>query len=156
MYISLCNIFRRSRPEVFCKKSVLRNFTKFTGKHLHLSIFYNKVAAPHSATLFKKRLWHRCFFVTFAKFLRTLFLTEHLWWLLLHFKVAAINSIHPLPFISHKKSEGDEITQRKSCKIDNVCTSSDLNDMNNNSCYSWHQRNTLWIIIPEAATGDAL
>ena len=26
--------FRRSHPEVFCKKLVLRNFAKFTGKHL--------------------------------------------------------------------------------------------------------------------------
>ena len=25
---------RSSRPEVFCKKGVIRNFTKFTGKHL--------------------------------------------------------------------------------------------------------------------------
>ena len=25
------NTFRSSRPEVFCKKSVLRNFAKFTG-----------------------------------------------------------------------------------------------------------------------------
>ena len=33
--------------------------------------------------LIKKRLWHRCFPVTFAKFLRTPFLTEHLRWLLL-------------------------------------------------------------------------
>ena len=31
-----------------------------------------------------KRLWHRCFLVNFVKFLRTLFLTEHLWWLLLY------------------------------------------------------------------------
>ena len=31
----------------------------------------------------KKRLWHRCFPVNFTKFLRTLFLTEHLRWLLL-------------------------------------------------------------------------
>ena len=29
-------------------------------------------------------LWHRCFPVNFAKFLRTPFLTEHLRWLLLH------------------------------------------------------------------------
>ena len=35
------------------------------------------------ATLSKKRLWHRCFPVNFGKFLRTPFLTEHLWWLLL-------------------------------------------------------------------------
>ena len=30
---------------------------------------------------FKKRLWHRCFSVNFAKFLRTSILTEHVWWL---------------------------------------------------------------------------
>ena len=35
------------------------------------------------ATLTKKRLWHRCFPVNITKFLRTPFLTEHLWWLLL-------------------------------------------------------------------------
>ena len=28
-------------------------------------------------------LWHRCFPLKFAKFLRTSFLNEHLWWLLL-------------------------------------------------------------------------
>ena len=38
---------------------VLRNFAKFTGKHLCLSLFFNKVAGP-------------------AKFLRTTFPTEHL------------------------------------------------------------------------------
>ena len=32
----------------------------------------------------KKRLWHRCFPVNFAKFLRTTFLTEHPRWLLLN------------------------------------------------------------------------
>ena len=35
---------RSSRPEVFYKKGVLRNFTKFTGKHLRQSLFFNKVA----------------------------------------------------------------------------------------------------------------
>ena len=35
------------------------------------------------ATLLKKTLWHRCFPVNFAKFLRTPFLTEHLRRLLL-------------------------------------------------------------------------
>ena len=35
---------RSSRPEVLCKKGVLRNFTKFTGKHLRQSLFFNKVA----------------------------------------------------------------------------------------------------------------
>ena len=34
-------------------------------------------------TLLKKRLWQRCFPVNFAKYLRTPFFIEHLWWLLL-------------------------------------------------------------------------
>ena len=75
--------FRSSRPEVLCKKGVLRNFTKFTGKHLCQSLFLNKVAGLRPATLLKKRLWHRCFSVNFVRFLRTPFSIEYLWWLLL-------------------------------------------------------------------------
>ena len=59
-------------------------FKKFTGKQLCQSLFLNKVASLRPATLLKKRLWHKCFPVNFAKFLRTLFLTEHLRWLLLN------------------------------------------------------------------------
>ena len=44
--------------------------------------FLIKLQGP--AALLKKRLWHRCFPVNFAKFLRTLFFTEHLQWLLLY------------------------------------------------------------------------
>ena len=36
--------FRSSRPEVFCKKGVLKNFTKFQGKHQCHSLFFTKVA----------------------------------------------------------------------------------------------------------------
>ena len=36
---SKANIVRSSCPEVFCKEIVLRNFTKFTGKHLCHSLF---------------------------------------------------------------------------------------------------------------------
>ena len=57
------------------KKVFLGNFAKFTGKHQCQSLFFNKVAGP---TLSKKKLWHRCFPVNFAKFLRAPFLTEHL------------------------------------------------------------------------------
>ena len=32
--------FRSSRPEVFCKKGVLRNFARFTGKHLWHGYFW--------------------------------------------------------------------------------------------------------------------
>ena len=69
---------RSSRPKVFRKKSVLRNFAKFTGKHPCQSLFFNKLAGLKSPTLLRKRLWYRCFPVNSAKFLRTPFLTEHL------------------------------------------------------------------------------
>ena len=52
------------------RKGVLRNFAKFTRKHLCQSLFFNKVAGLRPATLLKKRLWHRCFPVNFVKFLR--------------------------------------------------------------------------------------
>ena len=79
------HLFRSSRLEVFCKKGVLKNFAKFARKHLCQSLFFNKVSGLRSATLLKTRVWHRCFLVNFAKFLRTPFLTERLWWLLLPF-----------------------------------------------------------------------
>ena len=53
-------------PEVFCLKSVLKNFTKLTRKQ---NLFLNEVLGP--ATLLKKRLWHRCLPVNFAKTLKT-------------------------------------------------------------------------------------
>ena len=53
--------------ELPCKKDVLRNFAKFTGKHLCQRLFFNKVAGLRSATLLKKRLWHRRFPVIFSK-----------------------------------------------------------------------------------------
>ena len=34
-----------SRPEVFCKKGILRNFAKFTGKHLCQSLLLIKLQA---------------------------------------------------------------------------------------------------------------
>ena len=65
-----------------CRSSVKKRcywiFTKFTGKHLCQSLFFNK------ENLFKKRLWHRCFPVNFVKLLIRTFFTEHLWWLLLN------------------------------------------------------------------------
>ena len=67
---------RSSRPIVFCKKSVFKNLAKFTRKHLCQSLFLTKV--PLLALTLR-----RCFYVDFAKFLRTPFCIEHLWWLLL-------------------------------------------------------------------------
>ena len=60
------------------KKGVLRIFSKFTGNHLCQSFFFNKVAGPKGfikkgaleqvCNFIKKRLWHSCFPMNFAKF----------------------------------------------------------------------------------------
>ena len=63
--INMREIGRKNRAtevqssEVLCRKGVLRNFTKVTGKHLCHSLFFNKVAGLRPATLLKKKLWHR-------------------------------------------------------------------------------------------------
>ena len=64
---------RSSHQKCSARKDVLRNFAKFTGKHLCQVLFFNKVADPELATLLIKRLWHRCFPMNFAKFLRAPF-----------------------------------------------------------------------------------
>ena len=79
----LCHSTESTHPEMFCEKGVLKNFAKFTGKHLCQTFSFSKVAVLTPATLFKKKLLHRCFPVNFAKFLRTPFCIEHLWWLCL-------------------------------------------------------------------------
>ena len=73
MYHLLHN--RQKKPlEVFSMKSVLKDFVKFTGKHLCRSLFLNEVAGLRPATSLKNRLLHICFTVNFAKCLRTPFL----------------------------------------------------------------------------------
>ena len=47
---------QKEPPELFYKKDVLKNYAKFTGKHLCQSLFFNKVAYLRPATLLKKRL----------------------------------------------------------------------------------------------------
>ena len=78
------SIVRSSHRRCSIKKGVLRNFTKFKGKHLCQSLFINKNAGLRPAILLKKRLWHKCFPVNFAKFLKTSFLQNTSGRLLLH------------------------------------------------------------------------
>ena len=75
---------------VLWKKVFLENFTKFTGKHLCQILFFNKVVSLRPATLLQKRLWHRCFPLNFAKFLRLFFYSTPL--------VAASKSINLVKF----------------------------------------------------------
>ena len=70
------------------KEGVLKDFAKFTGKHLCQSFSFNEVAI-WGLQLYQKRD-HRCFTANFPKFLRTLFFLEQLRWLLL--SVVTLNS----------------------------------------------------------------
>ena len=58
------------------KKVVLRNFAKFTGKHLCQSLFFKKVAGLRPATLLKKRL-SQVFSCEFFEITKNTFSTEH-------------------------------------------------------------------------------
>ena len=66
---------RSSRPEVFRKKAVLRNFVKFTGKNLCQRLFLTGLQL-----YFKKWLWKRCFPVNFGKFLSRYFRPKLVHW----------------------------------------------------------------------------
>ena len=46
---------KQSHPKVFCKKGVLENFAKFTGKHLCQSLFFNKVSGLAQSMLLLKK-----------------------------------------------------------------------------------------------------
>ena len=53
--------FRSSRPEMFCKKAVLRDFPKFTRKHLCQSLFITKVAGQGRQLYLKRDPVSWCF-----------------------------------------------------------------------------------------------
>ena len=57
---------RSSRRNYNIKKGVLKNCAIFSGKQLCWSLF-----------LLKKRLWHKCFLVNLAKFIKTPFLQNN-------------------------------------------------------------------------------
>ena len=57
--------YKSRRTDVFCKKGILKNLTRFTGKHLYQSLFLKKVAGLRPANS-----------KTGAKFLRTPFFNK--------------------------------------------------------------------------------
>ena len=65
--------YRSSHQRCSLKTVFLKNFTKFSGKHLRWSLLFNKVSGMRPASLLKKRLQQRCFPVNFVKCLRTAF-----------------------------------------------------------------------------------
>ena len=57
---------RSSHLELFCKKCVLRNFAKFTGKHLCQSLFFNKIVGL-ACNLIKKETLAQVFSCEFCE-----------------------------------------------------------------------------------------
>ena len=72
------------KMDYFVKATTFRRRNFFTEKYMCQCLFFHKVVGLRPTTLLKQRLWHRCFPVDFAKFLRTPIFTEHLRWLLLY------------------------------------------------------------------------
>ena len=111
---------RSSRPGLFSRKGIFKNFAKFTGKHQ----FQRPLSYRNQSTdllcksmdwfLYDRGLWRKCFPVNFAKFLilptyllppRMLFFTEHLRRLLLK-PSANLNSDSLLSFFFNWNSPG--------------------------------------------------
>ena len=141
--------FRSSRPEMFCKEALLRDFPKFTGKHLCQSPFITKVGVQ-GRQFYLKRTLAQVFPVNFAKFGRTPFLTEHLWWLLLvlqnrcsykfpdiHQKISVLKSLFNTvrDLQGHNFNKKETPTQVFSCEYHKIFK---------NSCFIEHPR---WLLL---------
>ena len=90
---------KKQAPRGVLQKSVLKNITKFTGKHLCWSLFLIKLDAwrPEACSFTKKRIQSKSFPVYFVFFLWTILLIEHLRWLHLEVHKIRWNSVLILP-----------------------------------------------------------
>ena len=70
-YLFMIHDYLQKQP----RKGILRNFTKFTGKHLCQSLFFNKVAGRN---FIKKEALAQVFPCEFSKISKNTFFTEHL------------------------------------------------------------------------------
>ena len=71
---SKLKVCRSSYRSCSIRTGVLRNFEKFSEKHLRQNLFFNKDAGLRPAALLKERLQHRRFSENFTKFLKAAFL----------------------------------------------------------------------------------
>ena len=95
-YIS--KIFRKEAVVLrYSVKKVFLEILQNSEKNICARVsFLIKLQASAKSLLLKKRLWHRCLPLNFVEFLTTIFLTEHIRWLLLLeslFKVYIIDKV---------------------------------------------------------------
>ena len=84
IFLRYCGSFNR----LFIKSH--ERLLNFSFRRSLLQMFFKIFV--HACNFVKKRFQHRCFPVNIAKFLRTAFFTEHLWWLLLQFQMRVTKS----------------------------------------------------------------
>ena len=71
---------RHSLRRCSVKRGVLRNFAKFTGKHLCQSLYFNKVAGlPKACNFIKIETLAQVFFCKFCEISKNIVFTEHIW-----------------------------------------------------------------------------
>ena len=80
-----CINLKSSCQRCSIKKTVLKNFAIFTGKHHVLESLFNKIPGLQVYKCIRKRLRHRCFHVNISEFLRTPILKDICERLLLNF-----------------------------------------------------------------------
>ena len=86
------------------KKGVLRNFAKFTRKHLRQSLFFNKVAGP--AALFKKETLVQVFACEFCEISKNIFHRAPLGDCFCNLKLLIILKIFSAVFFTNVKQIG--------------------------------------------------
>ena len=102
-------IFRSSSSKMFFKIGVLKNFIKFTEKHLCWNLFLNTAASWRPATLLRKNFGTVFFFVNYAKLLITPFLQKTSGRLLLMF----LNCCKKFLLLACKKIDSGTTCEKK-------------------------------------------
>ena len=96
-WLQRSNFLKKKSPEMFCKKVVLKYFTKVTGKYLFQSLFFPEVSAWN---FIKKETLSQVFSCGFCEEFKNTFFIEHLPWLLLSL---SITSGFPMFSVGHRK-----------------------------------------------------
>ena len=80
--MKLQNLISRISIPLFKKQPFV---TEYSEENTCVGVSFNKIPGFQAYNFIKKRLQQKCFLLNIAKFLKTVFLIEHLWWLLLSF-----------------------------------------------------------------------
>ena len=98
--IKCCNFhvttLRNSHQRSSMKKGVLKNFAKFTGKHLCRSLFFNKVTGLSPAAMLIKETLVQVFSCEFCKISENTFLQNTSGRLLLNFFMTKISYLYEI------------------------------------------------------------